>query len=118
VVLNYFFSTMVAPWHGADGHPCFRTASKTWRLAVGEIAKWLLQFSGDHHLRHPTHPSLQTPPLLRQTSAAVAATVATAAAVVVVAAISAIVPAAVVVAIVLVSPPPPPPSTPSTPPPP
>jgi hypothetical protein len=35
VVLNYFFSAMVAPWHGADGHPCFRTASKTWRLAVG-----------------------------------------------------------------------------------
>ena len=29
-----FFSAMVAPWHGADGHPCFRTVSKTWRLAV------------------------------------------------------------------------------------
>ena len=34
VVLNVFFSAMLAPWHGADGHPCFRS-SKTWRLAVG-----------------------------------------------------------------------------------
>ncbi len=28
-------SAMLAPWHGADGHLCFRTASKTWRLAGG-----------------------------------------------------------------------------------
>ncbi len=28
-VVSKINSTMLAPWHGADGHPCFRTASKT-----------------------------------------------------------------------------------------
>jgi hypothetical protein len=35
VGLNFFLSAMSATWHGADGHPCFRTASITWRLEVG-----------------------------------------------------------------------------------
>ena len=47
---------------------------------LGEIAKWLLRFSGDHHL---TTPDTSIPADLRQTSAAVPATVATAAAVVI-----------------------------------
>ena len=38
---------------------------------LGEIAKWLLRFSGDHHLTTPDTCTsiLQTPPLLRQTAA-------------------------------------------------
>jgi len=81
---------------------------------VRGIAKWLLRFSGDHHLTTPD-PSIPTdpaPPPPEPSSAAVAATIATAAAVVVIAAISAIVPSAVVAAVVLVSLPPPPPSLP------
>jgi hypothetical protein len=35
VVLNLFFSAFVGAWHGANGHLCFKTASKTWRLASG-----------------------------------------------------------------------------------
>ena len=82
---------MLAPWYGADGHPCFRTASKTWRLALlGEIAKWLFRFSGDHHLTTPdtSIPADPAPPPPEPSSAAVVA------------------------AVVLVSLPPPPPSLP------
>jgi len=63
-----------------------------------EIAKWLLQFYGDHHLTTPdtSIPANPTFPPPEPSSAAVAATVAAAAAVVIVAAVSAIVPSAVV----------------------
>jgi hypothetical protein len=89
-------------------------------LLLGEIAKWLLRFSGDHHLTTPdtSLPADPVPPPPEPSSAAVATTVATADAVVVVAAISAItimiMPLAVVTTVVLVSllPPPPPPSLP------
>ena len=80
---------------------------------LGEIAKQLLRFSGDHHLTTPdTSLADPAPPPLEPSSAAVATTITNAAAVVVVAAISAIVPSAVVAAIVLVLLPPPPPSLP------
>jgi len=31
---GFIFSAMLVPRHGADGYPCFRIVSKTWRLAV------------------------------------------------------------------------------------
>jgi hypothetical protein len=52
VVLNYFFPAMVAPWHG---RMAIRVQDSVKNMAprMGEIAKWLLRFSGDHHLTTP-----------------------------------------------------------------
>ena len=94
--------------HGSGRH------QKHGASQLGEIAKWLLQFSGDHHPPSDTPdtsiPADPAPPPPEPSSAAVSTTIATAAAVVVVAAISAIVPSAVIAAVVFVSLPPPPPS--------
>ena len=81
-------------------------------VLLGEIAKWFLQFSGNHHLTTPDKFIPTCRPLLCQTSAAITATIATAAVVVVVATISAILPSAVIDAVALVLLPPPPPSLP------
>jgi hypothetical protein len=120
--LEWFKKKKTPCWRHGMAQMAIRVSGQRQKhgpLLLGEIAKWLLRFSGDHHLTTPD-TSLRTPPLLRQTSADVAATVATAAAVDVIAAISAIVPSAVVAAVVLVllplpplpPPPPPPPSLP------
>jgi hypothetical protein len=53
---------MVAPWHGADGHPCFIQRQKHGALLADDIAKWGLRFSGGHHLTLGS--SLRTSPRL------------------------------------------------------
>ena len=70
---------MLAPWHGADGHLCFKTASNSWCLAGGwncQMAFAILLRPSDtyqsgslHNLWHhpntlpqPSPPPLQLPP--------------------------------------------------------
>ena len=66
--------TMAAPWrHHGMARIVIRVSrqrQKHGASQLGEVAKWLLQFSGDHHPPSDTPdtliPSLRTPPLLRQ----------------------------------------------------
>ena len=66
--------TMAAPWrHHGMARIVIRVSrqrQKHGASQLGEIAKWLLQFSGDHHPPSDTPdtsiPTLRTPPLLRQ----------------------------------------------------
>jgi hypothetical protein len=55
---NYFFPAMLAPWHGADGHLCFKKMAPRWWV---KSPSGFLRFSGD-----PLTPdlSLRTSPRL------------------------------------------------------
>jgi hypothetical protein len=100
-----FLSTVLAPWHGVDGHQCFKNMVPRWWV---KLPSCFLQFSGDPLTPNTSIPVDPAPPPPEPSSAAVAGTVTTAAAVVVViTTISTIVPSAAAAAVVLVSLPPP-----------